>query len=144
MEMIQVKLLTETATLPTKAHLCDAGWDLYADYTDTNLEILPGERKLVSTGISMQIPLGYYGRIADRSGNAYRSGVHVLAGVIDHGYCGEIKVLLINLSKETFVVNSKDRVAQLVIEAINMSSLLVVDELDETERGANGFGSSGK
>jgi len=139
--MIPVKLLTKTATLPTKAHYHDAGWDLYAD---VDLEIAPGERKLVSTGIAMKIPIGYYGRIADRSGNAYNSGVHVMAGVIDSSYIGELKVLLINLSTQTFQVKFKNRVAQLVIEAINMSSLFVVDELADTERGGNGFGSTGK
>lgn len=139
--MIPVKLLTKTSIAPTKAHLYDAGWDLYSD---VDLEILPGERKAVSTGIAMQIPIGYYGRIADRSGNAINFGIHVLGGVVDSAYRGELKAILINLSSQPFQIKRGNRIAQLVIEAINMSSLLVVDELDSTERGGNGFGSSGK
>lgn len=139
--MIQVKKVNENAIIPTKAYLNDAGWDLYAVEDG---EILPGERKLIGTGIAMAIPPGFYGRIADRSGNAYRAGVHTLAGTCDSNYRGEIKVLLVNLSKETFSYKRGDRVAQLIITVINNSPLVVVDELDETDRNMGGFGSTGR
>ena len=139
--MIQVKLLSEKAIMPTKAHVNDAGWDLYSSVGG---EILPGQRKLIPTAVSMAIPEGFYGRIADRSGNAYNSGVHVLAGVIDSSYVGELKVLLVNLSDKTFEFKQGDRVAQLVITAICTMALISVTNLDETSRGAYGFGSSGR
>ncbi len=139
--MIKVKLLSESATLPTKAHLNDAGWDLYASVGG---EVLPGQRKLIPTGVSMAIPEGYYGRIADRSGNAYNSGVHVLAGVADSSYRGELRVLLVNLSDKTFVFSEGNRIAQLVITAICTMPLVSVSDLDETSRGVAGFGSTGK
>ena len=139
--MIQVKLLSENAVMPTKTHVNDAGWDLYSSVGG---EILSGYRKLLPTGVAMAIPAGYYGRIADRSGNAYRSGVHVLAGVIDSSYVGELKVLLVNLSGETFEFKQGDRVAQLVITPICTMPLISVSDLDETSRGSSGFGSSGK
>ena len=139
--MINVKLLSESATMPTKAHLNDAGWDLYSSVGG---EILPGQRKLIPTSVSMAIPEGYYGRIADRSGNAYNSGVHVLAGVVDAGYRNEVKVLLINLSDKTFEFSQGNRVAQLVITAICSMPLVSVSDLDDTSRGAGGFGSSGR
>ena len=139
--MIQVKLLSEKAIMPTKTHVNDAGWDLYSSIGG---EILPGQRKLIPTGVSMAIPEGYYGRIADRSGNAYNSGVHILAGVADCTYRGELKVLLVNLSDKTFEFKQGDRVAQLVITAICTIPLISVSDLDETSRGAGGFGSSGR
>jgi dUTP pyrophosphatase len=139
--MIQVKLLSEGAKVPTKANESDAGFDLYCT---VDAEILPGQRKLLPTGISMAIPVGYYGRIADRSGNSFSLGLHVLAGVVDSGYRAEVKVLLVNLSEVPVEIKRGHRVAQLIITAISTLPLMQVQELDSTDRGASGFGSSGR
>ena len=139
--MIQVKLLSPEAKLPTKTNPTDAGFDLYSTI---DADILPGQRKLLPTGVSMAIPSGYYGRIADRSGNAFSLGLHVLAGVIDTGYSGELKVLLVNLSDVPVEIKRGHRIAQIIITAISNLPLEQVDQLDTTDRGASGFGSSGR
>ena len=139
--MIQVKRLRDDAVVPSKAYRGDAGWDLYAVEDG---EIAPGERQLIGTGIAIAIPEGFYGRIGDRSSMAYKFGMHVLAGVIDSQFRNEVKVLLVNLSTQTFSYKKGDRIAQLIITPINTDSLMEVDTLDETQRGLGGFGSSGK
>jgi len=139
---MQVKRLTEKAKLPTKAYSGDAGWDLYSDFEGL-IQINPGERQIISTGCSFAIPEGYYGRIADRSSVAWKNGCHVLAGVIDSKFRGEVKIVLVNLSNETFIINPGDKIAQLVIVPIYTGELVEVDTLDDTERGEGGFGSSG-
>lgn len=139
--MIQVKLLNDEAKLPTKTNASDAGFDLYSTL---DADILPGQRKLLPTGVSMAIPAGYYGRIADRSGNAFNLGLHVLAGVVDSGYRAEIKVLLVNLSDVPVEIKRGHRIAQIIITAISNLPIMRVEELDSTDRGASGFGSSGR
>lgn len=139
--MIQVKVLNQDGKMPSRAHTDDAGWDLYTTI-DAVLEV--GERKLLPTGISMAIPKGYYGRIADRSGNSFNLGLHVLAGVIDSTYRAEIKVLLINLSNKSVEIKIGHRIAQIIITSISNMQLTQVDELDSTDRGVLGFGSSGR
>ena len=139
--MIQVKLLNPEATLPTKTNPTDAGFDLYST---VDADILPGQRKLLPTGVSMAIPSGYYGRIADRSGNAFSLGLHVLAGVVDSHYRAEVKVLLVNLSDVPVEIKRGHRIAQIIITSISNLPLTQVDELDSTDRGTSGFGSSGR
>ena len=139
--MIQVQLLNPEAKLPSKTNPTDAGFDLYST---VDADILPGRRKLLPTGVSMAIPSGYYGRIADRSGNAFSLGLHVLAGVIDETFRGEIKVLLVNLSDVPVEIKRGHRIAQIIITAISNLPLTQVQELDSTDRGASGFGSSGR
>lgn len=139
--MFQVKRTSNNAKLPTKAHPGDAGWDLYTNITDIIVE--PGSRALVSTGCSFAIPHGYYGRIADRSGNACKLGIHVLAGVIDSQYRGEVKVCLINLSEQPLRIKYGDKIAQMILTKIHEGEMQEVDELDSTKRGADGFGSTG-
>jgi len=142
---MEVKRLTETAVLPTKAYSGDAGFDLYADLpNDRILHIQPKERVLISTGCAFAIPEGYYGRIADRSSVAWKSGCHVLAGVVDSAFRGEVKVVLVNLSRETCQIEHKQKIAQLVVTQIYTGELTEVEELNNTERGEGGFGSSGK
>lgn len=144
MVTIKVKRLTKTVTLPTKAHLSDAGWDLYAD-NDNPFHIEYGQRELISTGCSFAIPEGYYGKIADRSSIAWKCGVHVLGGVIDSDYRGEVKVILANLGcDEGFIIRRGDRIAQMIIIKIHEGSMVEVDDLDTTERNNGGFGSSGQ
>ena len=139
---IKIKLLTNgRGKVPTKSTQGAAGWDLYAA---AEAVIMPGETRVIETGISITVPQGTYGRITPRSGLAVRSSIMVNAGVIDMDYTGEVKVVLVNLGKSSFAVNQGDRVAQLICEKINDCPLIIVEELATTGRGEKGFGSSGK
>lgn len=111
--MISFIKLSEKAKTPSQATAGDAGYDLYS--TEDYL-LAPGERKLFKTNISAAIPFGYYGRIAPRSGLAYKHGIDVLAGVIDTGYRGDIGIILINFGPEAFPVHEGDKIAQFIIE----------------------------
>jgi dUTP pyrophosphatase len=137
---MEIKFLHSDARLPTLGSDGAAGFDLYSV---DNIEILPNSRKLVSTGISIKLPVGVYGRVAPRSGLAVKNGIHVGAGVIDSDYRGEIKVLLFNLSNEKFTIRTGDRIAQLICEHYETPPLKLVSELSSTERGVGGFGSTG-
>lgn len=137
---MKIQLLTPEATIPTRGSEKSAGLDLHSA-EDCTIE--PRERKLVSTGIAVALPSNSYGRVAPRSGLAVKHGIDVLAGVVDEDYRGEVKVALINLGTEPFVVSKGDRIAQLVIESISRPVVEVVESLEETARGAGGFGSTG-
>ena len=136
----EVKKLTDSSQVPTKGHPSDAGWDLYAD-EDTTL--WPEETKLISTGIAMSLPKRFVGLIWDRSSMGVK-GVHRHAGVIDSSYRGEVKVCLHNASGDLHKIKRGDRIAQLLIQEIPIFRLHEVEELDSTERGSGGFGSTGK
>ena len=143
-DVIRVQKVDPRATIPTQANKADAGYDLYA-LDDT--EILAGDRKLVRTGIAMAIPRGCVGLIWPRSGLAVKSGIDVFAGVIDSGYRGEIQVCLYNSclagKEDSFKINAGDRVAQILFQAVESFELYETKELDATDRGYGGFGSSG-
>jgi dUTP pyrophosphatase len=124
-----------------KKHKGDAGYDIASDVDGT---IGPMESLLVSTGIHLSIPFGSYGRLCSRSSLAVKNNIEVGAGIIDESYRGEVKVLLRNFGKEPFAFNKNDRIAQLVISPCFIGDVEVVDELDMTERGEGGFGSTGK
>jgi len=128
--------------VPSRANPTDAGADIYSI---EQCIIQPLERKAISTGIRMEIPEGYYARIAPRSGLAVKNGIDILAGVVDSSYRGEIKVVLYNSDKSnSFFVNPGDRIAQLIIEKhYNFDLIEVVEELSDTDRGSGGFGSTG-
>ena len=136
---IKVKLLDEEANPPKKAESGSAGYDIYAL---KEVVIEPHSRRLVSTGVAIEIPPHYYMRCAPRSGLSMRE-IDVGAGVIDSSYRGEVKVLLINSSCESYKVSKGDRIAQLVMERCSNAPVVVVDSLDSTERGEGGFGSTG-
>ena len=139
---INVKKLSENATIPTQGTSFAAGYDLYAA---EDAVVVCGTRKLIKTNISMEINPGYYGRIAPRSGLAYKNGIDVLAGVIDSDYRGDIGVILYNTDKNIdFSVKKGDRIAQIIFEACYTVTLNNVDNLDNTLRQAGGFGSTGK
>lgn len=138
---MQVKRLSDTARLPTKAYPGDAGWDLYADNLE-ELKLVPGARLLIPTGWCFLIPEGYYGRIADRSSIAWKHGCHVIAGVVDSSYRGEVGVVLINLSSTPFFIQPGEKLCQMVITQIYTGGLVEVTELGETDRNEGGFGSS--
>jgi dUTP pyrophosphatase len=139
---INVKKLSENATIPTQGTSFAAGYDLYAA---EDAVVVCGTRKLIKTNVSMEITPGYYGRIAPRSGLAYKNGIDVLAGVIDSDYRGDIGVILYNTDKNIdFTVKKGDRIAQIIFEACYAATLNNVDNLDNTLRQAGGFGSTGK
>lgn len=140
--MLKVKLLHPDARLPTRANPTDAGLDLYLD--GEAITVSPGERKALSTGVSISIPEGYVALVKPRSGLAVRLGIDILAGVIDSSYRGEIMAVLVNHGGHYVRLCRGDRIAQLVIQKVELWNPVVVDELGETERGENGFGSSGK
>ena len=129
--------------VPHRAHPDDAGLDLY---TRTDVEIAPGERALVGTGISVALPSGYAGFVCPRSGLAAREGLGLVnaPGTVDSGYRGEIQVCLVNHDlRRAVVLRRGDRVAQLVIQRVELPAVRVVDELPTSGRGAAGFGSTG-
>ena len=139
--LINIKKLSDNATLPSKGTSSAAGYDLYAAEDSV---VVCGTRKLIKTNISMAITPGYYGRIAPRSGLAYKSGIDVLAGVIDSDYRGDIGVILYNTDKNIdFVVKKGDRIAQIIFEACYTATLNNVENLDNTLRQGGGFGSTG-
>ena len=138
--ILPVKRLTDTARLPSRAHPGDAGLDLYAD---ESVIVCASCRLLVSTGISVAIPPGYVGLIWPRSGLSAKHGISVDAGVIDAGYRGPVKVLLTNSDEHEYTVHAGDKIAQLLIQPVALIPPVEVDELDETERNAGAFGSSG-
>ena len=160
---IKIKKSHPNALTPKRAKDGDAAYDLFCI---ERIVIKPLERKIIPTAISIEIPAGYYGRIAPRSGLALKEGVDVLGGVIDSNYRGEIGVILINLNLPEFlyargesesldlynhlfdsansvILNRGDRVAQLIIERCYDADWEEVDELSDTERESGGFGSTG-
>lgn len=141
--VVKIKRLDPSAVLPTYAHHDDAGADVAASETVT---LQPGERRLVSTGIAIELPEGYACFVHPRSGLAHKHGVSIVnaPGTIDAGYRGEIKVNLINLDPANAVtVNPGDRIGQLVIQQVSHARFVEADELGESERGVGGHGSTG-
>src|SRR5262249_11423078 len=141
---LPVAKLTENAVLPRRAHEGDAGLDLYACEA---AHIGPGERWSVGTGVGVQIPEGHAGLVLPRSGLARDHGIALVnsPGLIDSGYRGELRVLLLNTDPaETFRVQPGDRIAQLVLAPIAIATPVEVETLTESVRGAGGFGSSGR
>ena len=140
---LNIQRLHPDAILPTRAHPDDAGLDLYAA-EQIGIPVLG--RNLVSTGIAVAIPPGHVGYITPRSGLANSHGITVLnsPGTVDAGYTGEIKVNLINHGQAPYVITPGQRIAQLVIHKVELPELMEVDELEASQRGNQGFGSTGK
>lgn len=138
---VKVQKLSKNSRLPSKSNERDAGWDLYAS-EDAIIE--PSAAELVGTDIAMSIPDNYVGLIWDRSGMAVKRKVHRFAGVIDSGYRGEIKVCLWNSSSEHCIIKKGERIAQILFQPVPPLPLIEVENLDSTQRGCKGFGSSGK
>lgn len=135
-----MKKLDKQAILPKREHEGDAGLDLYSIM---NLEIAPNERVKIGTGIAMSLPLNYVGLLWDKSGLASKEGLKVLGGVIDAGYRGEIIVAIINLSENKYKVEKGQKIAQLLIQKVELPEVCEVSELEDTKRGFGGFGSTG-
>jgi dUTP pyrophosphatase len=141
---LRVQRLDAAATLPTTTHHGDAGYDLYAIEA---VELAPGERAMVRTGIAIEVSLGHAALVLPRSGNAARHGISVVnaPGLIDSGYRGEVRVLLLNTDREApFSVAPGDRIAQLILVRVETPPVEEVASLTESQRGEGGFGSSGR
>jgi len=142
--VLNFRILSDGAILPSRANEGDAGLDLHAAEP---AHIGPGERWQVATGVAVEIPPGHAGLVVPRSGIAKRNGISLVnaPGLIDAGYRGELKVLLLNNDPaEVFRIEPGDRIAQLVITPVVIADPVAVDSLSESERGEGGFGSSGR
>lgn len=141
--VLPIKRLDPDVVLPSYAYEGDAGLDLRANI---DIDIAPFERKLIPTGLAVAIPEGFAGFVQPRSGLALKSGLSMAntPGLIDAHYRGELKVIAVNLdANEPIHISRGERIAQLVIQRVPVVSLMEVDELDKTDRGTGGFGSSG-
>ncbi|WP_294376542.1 dUTP diphosphatase [uncultured Clostridium sp.] len=139
---LKIKKISEKAIIPNYAHEGDAGLDLYAV---EKLVLNPGERGLVHTGIQIELPKNTEAQIRPRSGLALKNGITTLnsPGTIDEGYRGEIGVIIINHGNEKFIIEEGMKIAQMVIKPVYKVNVIETDKLSDTERMANGFGSSG-
>lgn len=143
--MLNIPVIVKTKNeLPKYETINSAGMDLRANI-DEPIVLKPMERRLIPTGLYMALPQGFEAQIRPRSGLAFKKGITVLnsPGTIDSDYRGELMVLLINLSTEEFIVNNGERIAQMVIARHEVAEFQVVEELDDTERGAGGWGHTG-
>ena len=145
--IVQIRRLNLHSTNPLPSYMTPhaAGMDLYAELAE-ELVLGPGERALVGTGIAIALPEGYEAQVRPRSGLALKHGITMLntPGTIDADYRGEIGVIVINHGREPFVIRHGERIAQLVVAPVVRATLVVVDELDSTSRGAGGFGHTGR
>ncbi|MGQ1947362.1 dUTP diphosphatase [Geofilum sp. OHC36d9] len=143
--MLEIKVINKSHhKLPDFGTIHSAGVDLRA-YIDTSIVIKPFERVLVPTGLFIQLPEGYEAQIRPRSGLAFKNGITVLnsPGTIDADYRGEIKVILVNLSNDEFVINDGERICQMVINKFERFNWKLSESLDDSERGTGGFGHTG-
>jgi len=138
---VKVKRLHPAAKLPARGSDWSAGADLFCLEAFT---LEPGERKAAPTGLIVEIPPGWYGRVAPRSGLAVRHGIDTLAGIVDPDFRGELIVVIINLGDATVNFKAGERIAQLVIERAAICDYVLTEDLSETARGDGGFGSTGK
>jgi dUTP pyrophosphatase len=136
---------TSKHPLPAYETEASAGMDLKAELTD-DVILKPLERNLIPTGLYIELPMGYEAQIRPRSGLAYKHGLTVLnsPGTIDADYRGEIKIILVNLSDNDYVIKDGERIAQMIISQHSKAEWILVDELNETQRGTGGFGHTGK
>ena len=144
--MLKIKVINQSKhDLPEYATLQAAGLDLKANITES-IVLKPLQRQLIPTGLFIELPESFEAQIRPRSGLAFKNGITVLnsPGTIDADYRGEIKVLLINLSSEEFIINDGERIAQMVVAKYEQIEWVPVSELENSSRGAGGFGSTGK
>lgn len=142
-ETIRIKVVKEKdATMPAYAHEGDAGCDLSST---EEAALKPGERKLIGTGIKIALPRGFEAQIRPRSGLAHKHGISIVnsPGTVDSGYRGEIKVNLINLGDQDFHVQKGMRIAQMIINKVEQAEFFEVEELEQTSRNEDGYGSTG-
>ena len=139
-DTLRFKQLDPRAVLPRRGSARSAGLDIYSI---EDLEIGPRQRVAARTGLAVAIPPGFYGRVAPRSGLAAKNGLDVLAGVIDSDYRGEVRCLLYNTGDERIILPAGNKICQLIVEQIIMPEAVWATDLEETVRGAGGFGSTG-
>ena len=137
---VQIKRTHSDAVLPSYAYSGDAGLDIYSC---VDAEISAGEKEIVPTGLTIAVPAGHVGFVWDKSGIASKHHIKTMAGVLDSNYRGELKVVLTNLGRATYKIEKGQKIAQLVIQPYIQADIEEVGELDDTERGDAGFGSSG-
>lgn len=140
---VRVRLLSEAARAPVKAHHSDAGWDFFASEP---VEVGPGETKIIKTGVALEIPAGWYGQLKSRSGLGAK-GLIVTAGVVDSGYRGEVGVVVVNGNRGpsgAFSFKPGDKVAQMVFLPVPEVEITLTQELEGSARGSSGFGSTGQ
>ena len=135
-----IKKLVQDSIIPTRGSDGAVGYDLYSN-EDCIIE--PDNRWLVSTGISVVLPEGVYGRVAPRSGLSVKHGIQVGAGVIDPDYTGEVRVILFNQGNKNFEIKKGDRIAQLILERCETPPVVEINTIEATKRGSGGFGSTG-
>lgn len=142
---VRFKKLTATAHEPTHGSSWAAGYDLYADLS-SSIMIQPGETKVIKTNIAVEIPAGYFGGIYPRSGLSTKQGLTLIncVGVIDADYRGDIRVPLINLSRQWRIIDPGERVAQIIVQPCERVQWVEDPELSDTDRGSGGFGSTGR
>ena len=140
MVTIKIKKLKENAIIPSYAHQGDAGLDIFSaeDYV-----VPTGKRQLVSTGIAMEYPEGYFTSIRGKSGLAVKKGICILGGVVEHTYRGEYGVIVLNSGDEDFIIKAGDKIAQVLIQPIVSAEIEKVEELGDSIRGDGAFGSTG-
>lgn len=143
MSSLKIKRLTDRAVVPTKGTIGSAGMDIYFA-GEAPVEINPGESATLETGIAMAIPAGYFGLICARSSLGVKCDIDSHYGVIDSDYRGEVKLHLRNLSKKAFTIRPGERAAQMVLLPVPAIGILESLNLDDTERGEGGFGSTGR
>lgn len=143
--MVEIKLVTKSGNIPAYETEGSAGMDLKAVLNET-VVLAPGERKLIPTGLFIELPQGYEAQVRARSGLAIKHGITLIncVGTIDSDYRGEIQVPLVNLGQDDFEIKNGERIAQMVIAKYEQVSWKITDELSETERGAGGFGHTGR
>ncbi len=137
---LKVKRIHPDAKLPLYQHQGDAGLDLFSSVDDV---VKAGEVKPIPTGIKLAVPEGHVALVWDKSGISLK-GIHRLAGVVDSGYRGEVRVVLANLGKEPFMIEKGMKIAQLLIQPVTKVEVVETENLEDTSRGENGFGSTGK
>ena len=142
--MIKLQRVCPTAIMPTYMNVGDSGADIYASIGEA-IVITPGQRALVPSGFKMELPEGYEAQIRPRSGLALKYGITVAnaPGTIDSGFRNEVCVILVNLGSAPYTVEPNSRIAQMVIAPVSRASFVWADELDDTDRGMGGFGSTG-
>jgi dUTP pyrophosphatase len=138
---VKFKKLSDDVTLPSYGRPGDAGLDVFSREDKT---LVPGEQHIFKTGFALAVPPGFVSLIWDRSGMAAKNGVKTMAGVLDHTYRGEVGVVLMNLTQKPYEVKAGDRIAQMLIQPVHTAEIEVVDDLEESHRGAGAWGSSGR
>lgn len=138
--LIKFQKIDNDVKTPTFANKGDAGMDVYSN---ADVEIVPGDIVAVPTGFKMELPESYVALVWDKSGLALKNGIKTMGGVLDAGFRGEVKIIMTNLSKDSFFIPRHTKVAQILIQKVECPQIEIVEILSDSDRGGNGFGSTG-